>query len=181
MKARDLMIPASDCARVAEDRTIYDAVVMLEAWRQRSQSEYRPRLVLVYDKDFRIIGSVGHVDMLRALAAGRIAPSAAPPSGSGSPEAAESSSFAGQTAVWSEILTHLYEAAHRVRVKDAMVHYQGAQFIDEDAPMEEVLSRLLSGPYANLVLMSGNTTIGIVRLSDVFSKVCKEIRRSGMK
>ena len=36
MKAKDLMIQTSDCARVAEDRTIYDAVVLLEAWRQRN-------------------------------------------------------------------------------------------------------------------------------------------------
>jgi hypothetical protein len=181
MKARDLMMPASDCARVAEDRTIYDAVVMLEAWRQRAQSEYRPRLVLVYDKDFRIIGSVGHVDMLRALAAGRIDSSGADLTPSGSPEATPPPSLAGQTAVWGEVLTHLYMAAHRVRVKDAMHHYQEAEYIDENAPMEEALSRLLSGPYVNLVLMSGNATIGILRLSDVFSRVCKEIKRSGMK
>ncbi|NTW37821.1 MAG: hypothetical protein HGB17_17295 [Syntrophobacteraceae bacterium] len=78
-------------------------------------------------------------------------------------------------------MTHLSGAARRLRVKDAMHHYQEAEYIDENLPMEEVLDRLLSGPYINLVLMSGNATIGIVRLSDVFSRVCKEIKRSGMK
>jgi CBS domain containing-hemolysin-like protein len=83
--------------------------------------------------------------------------------------------------VWGEVLNHLYEAAHRVRVKDAMYHYHEAEYIDEDASMEEAISRLLSGPHLNLVVMSGNATVGIVRLSDVFSTVCKEIKRSGMK
>ena len=181
MKAKDLMIPASECARVAEDRTIYDAVVMLEAWRQRSQLEYRPRFVLVHDKDFRIVGGMEHANMLRALASGRIPASGAYPTTSGESEVVAPSSVAGQTVVWGEILTHLYAAAHRVQVKDAMYHYHEAQYIDESASMEEVISRLLSGPYVNLVLMSGTVTIGIVRMSDVFSRVCKEIKRSGMK
>ncbi|NLI34574.1 MAG: hypothetical protein GX422_17600, partial [Deltaproteobacteria bacterium] len=72
MEAKDLMISASDCARVAEDETVYDAVVMLEAWRQRSRSEYRPRVILVHDEDFRTIGGLRQVDMLRALSAGRV-------------------------------------------------------------------------------------------------------------
>ncbi len=175
MRARDLMIQASDCARVAEDRTIYDAVVMLEAWRERSHSEYRPRVVLVYDKDFRIIGSLRQVDMLRALASGRVSTSG------GSAASAASASSEEQTGGWGEVLTHLREASHRVRVKDAMYHYHEAEYIDESIPMEEALSRLLSGPYLNLVVMSGNATVGIVRLSDVFNTVCKEIKRSGLK
>ena len=181
MKARDLMIPASDCARVAEDRTIYDAVVMLEAWRRRCQSEYRPRLVLVYDKDFKIIGSAGHAGMLRAL-------SDAPADLSGEPSAASSSHdttlppFPPElTTAWGKVLTRLHTAAHYVRVKEAMVHYEETQYIEDDTPMEVVFRRLVSGPYESLVVVSGRATIGIVRLSDVFSKVCKEISRSGMK
>ena len=175
MKARDLMIQASDCARVAEDRTIYDAVVMLEAWRQRSQSEYRPRVVLVYDKDFRIIGNLRHVDMLQALASGRVSTSG------GSAASATPASSEEQTGGWGEVLTHLCEASHSIRVKDAMYHYHETEYIEENTPMEEVLDILLSGPYLNLVVRSGNATVGIVRLSDVFNTVCKEIKRSGLK
>jgi hypothetical protein len=181
MNARDLMIPASECARVTEDRTIYDAVVMLEAWRQRSQSEYRPRVVLVYDNDFRIIGSLRHIDLLRALASGRIVPAGTQGGAAVSTPAAPPASLAEQTKVWAEVLTHLHAAAHRVRVKEAMYHYQRQEYIDEHAPLEEVLSRLLSGPYLNLVVISATTTVGIVRLSDVFNLVCREIQRSGMK
>jgi Mg2+/Co2+ transporter CorB len=175
------MIPASDCARVAEDRTIHDAVIMLEAWRQRSQSAYRPRVVLVHDKDYRIIGSLRHVDMLRALASGRIVPAGTYLSAAVAREATTPSSFSEQAALWSEVLAHLQEAAQRIRVRDAMYHYQGAEYIDENASMEEVLSRLLSGPYLNLVVTSAGTTLGVVRLSDLFDTVCTEIKRSGMK
>lgn len=181
MKAKDLMIPASECARVAQDRTIYDAVVMLEASRQRSQLEYRPRFVLVHDKDFRIIGGMEHADMLRALASDLIPTCGTQITTSDSPGAEAPPSAAGQATVWGEILSHLYEIAHRVQVKDAMHLYHEAQYIDENAFLEEVVCRLLSGPYLNLVLMSGTVTIGIVRMSDVFNRLCKEIKRSGMK
>jgi len=90
-------------------------------------------------------------------------------------------SFPEPTTAWGKVLTRLHTAAHYVRVKEAMVHYEETQYIEDDTPMEVVFDRLLSGPYESLAVVSGGATIGIVRLSDVFSKVCKEIRRSGMK
>ena len=43
MKAKDLMIPLSECAQVAEDRSLQDAMIMLSAFRKRySRSDYSP-------------------------------------------------------------------------------------------------------------------------------------------
>lgn len=176
MKARDLMIPASECARVAEDRTIYDAVIMLEAWRNRSQSEYRPRLVLVFDKQFRIIGSLRQIDMLRALATTRQTNTNVATASAGS-----NAVPSGRNSANDDLLPELSMAAHHVRVKDAMYLYQEAQYIEEDASLEETLDRLVAGPYLSLIVTSGNKTVGLVRLSDIFSKACKEIKRSGKK
>lgn len=178
MKARDIMIPISDCPRVAEHRTLYDAVVMLEAWRQRHRElDYRLRVVLVYDANHRIIGHLRAIDFLRALSALR--PSSSEPNQAAEPSAA--TSFDKQAAHWADILAHLHEASHRVTVKDAMHRYRDVDFIDELAPLEEVLSRLLDGPCLDLVVTSENTATGIVRLSDVFSMVCRYIEKSGLK
>lgn len=177
MKARDIMIPISDCPRVAEHRTLYDAVVMLDAWRQRQRDlSYRLRVVLVYDQNHKIVGNLRAIDVLRALAsAGTLPPD--------QDQTAASSfrAFEKQAALWSDILTHLHEASHRVTVKEAMRRYRDVDFIDEQAPMEEVLSRLMDGPCLDLVVTSKETTIGIVRLSDVFSVVCRYIEKSGLK
>lgn len=180
MEAKDLMISVSECGNVAEDETVYDAVVMLEAWRQRSQSEYRPRVILVHDKDFRIIGGLRQVDMLRALSADGVV-SAASPVFAVPVKAVGTTSSPDVSADQRDLLKDLSEAAHRVRVRDAMHHYQEAEYIDEHASLEEALDRLLSGPYLNLVVTSANATIGIVRLSDVFDAVCKKIERSSLK
>jgi CBS domain-containing protein len=181
MEAKDLMISASDCARVAEDETVYDAVVMLEAWRQRSRSEYRPRVILVHDEDFRTIGGLRQVDMLRALSAGRVVSPGTSPALAGPVEATAPPSSPDASAGPRDILKDLSEAAHRVRVRDAMHHYHEEEYIDAHTSLEEVLDRLLSGPYLNLVVTSANTTIGIVRLSDVFEAVCNKIERSNLK
>jgi predicted transcriptional regulator len=167
MKVRDYMVPLSDCARVAEDRSLYDAVLMLEACRQRFEhSAYRPRVVLVHDPDFRIVGSLRQLDMLRALAPGR------------APAGLESAAPPANT--WVEVWADLNRTARSVRVKDVMHRYGEKEYVTEDFSMEEAMSRLVEGPYLNLVVTSGGASVGILRLSDVFSMACRDIQKSGM-
>ena len=172
MKARDLMIPISDCPRLAEDRNIYDAVVLLEAFRQRyDRWAYRPRGVLVHDADFMVIGHLRHADMLRALAAHGVPATGAMPAWSSIWEQAE---------VWKNVLNHLHSTARSVRVKEAMHVYSEMEYVDGDALLEEALARLMAGPYLNLVVRSQKTPLGILRQSDVFERLCRDIKLSGM-
>ena len=68
MKAKDLMIPLSECAQVAEDRSLQDAMTMLSAFRRRySRSDYSPRFVLVRDDQYHIVGVLRHFEILRGL------------------------------------------------------------------------------------------------------------------
>ncbi len=166
MKVKDYMVPLSDCARVAEDRSLYDAVLMLEACRQRFEhSDYRPRVVLVYDKDFKIIGSLRQLDMLRAIAPGR------------DPVGSESASTPKN---WGEVWANLNRSARSIRVKDVMYRYGEQEYVNEDSSMEEAMSRLVDGPYLNLVVTSNGESIGILRLSDIFAMACRDIKKSGM-
>jgi CBS-domain-containing membrane protein len=167
MKVKDYMVPLSDCARVAEDRSLYDAVLMLEACRQRFEhSDYRPRVVLVYDKDFKIVGNLRQLDMLRALAPGRT--SAGPESASTPPKD------------WGEVWVDLNRSARSIRVKDVMYRYGEQEYVADDSPMEEAMSRLVDGPYLNLVVTANGISVGILRLSDVFAMACRDIKKSGM-
>ena len=68
MKVRDLMVPVTDYPRVAEDRSIFDAFNILEAHRKRfARKEYRPRVVLVHDADFKLVGGLDHTSMMRTM------------------------------------------------------------------------------------------------------------------
>ena len=58
----------SDYPRVAEDRSVFDALNILEAHRKRfARKEYRPRVVLVHDADFNLVGGLDHTGMMRVL------------------------------------------------------------------------------------------------------------------
>jgi Mg2+/Co2+ transporter CorB len=181
MKVKDLMIPISECARVTEDRSVLDAIMMLEASRRRlDRLDYRMRVVLVYDEQFNIIGSLRHLDILRAFAPGGEPPGAKPESDT---EVAPDTSVSCSEDLpqWQRALAGMFEIARKLRVKDVMYRYSESEYIDEDAPLEEALCRLVTGPYLNLVVRSAAVTAGILRMSDVFATVWRAIQKSGLR
>jgi CBS-domain-containing membrane protein len=134
--------------------------------------EYRPRVVLVYDKHFRIVGSIRQMDMLRALMR------RGDEKGKG---AASSLTPEDKAAAWRDVLGSLYDVTRSTRVKDVMYRYSEPEYIDEAASLEEAIVRLVEGPYLNLVVTGEGTTNGILRMSDVFSLVCRDTKRAGMR
>ena len=168
MKVKDLMLPLSECPKVSGDRTIHEAMVMLEADRERfRKSDYRPRLLLVLDDQSRVIGSVRHAEMLRGLL-GASRPVAATEPGDQSPAAQISSSSKG--------IADLLSPDRNLTVK-AITHFPTEnEYMEEDAPLEEAVSRLIAGPYLNLFVKSGNEITGILRMSDLFQRLSEDIK-----
>lgn len=157
MRAGDLMIPISKCARIQKDRSIYDALLMLEATRQRSSLDYRPRVVFVHDSYMKVIGCIRPIEVINAL--GNVFPGKASLS-------------------WREMLNHIAGAMHEIPVQDVMYRFSDREYISEDTPIEEVFNRIISGSYfLHLVVTSGETTTGVIRLSDLFNLIWKEAKR----
>ncbi len=128
MNASSIMIPISDCPRVAEHRTIFDAVVMLEAWRRRShEADYRLRVVLVYDDNHMIVGNLRAHGILHALSLLKSDADKTDHPADHATEAYTSTVFDRESLLWTDILTHLHEASHRMTVKDAMYRYHEAE------------------------------------------------------
>ncbi len=68
MKVKDLMVPLDQYVCVSEEATITDAILALEEAQAKYGSRVYPyRAVLVCDKDNKVIGKVGHLDVLRSL------------------------------------------------------------------------------------------------------------------
>jgi len=166
MKVKNLMVPLSDCPRVAEDLSLADAVSVLEAWRQRVEArEYRLRVLLVHDAGHKITGTLRHQDMMRVFAPGK-----------------ENSSFFPTSAkgelTWNDLLATSLAIARQVQVGDVK-HIPGeAEYIDENAPLEEGFYRLLKYPSLHLMVRSGEGVTGILRMSDIFSLLCQEIQKA---
>jgi len=151
MKAKDLMIPLSDCAQVAGDRSLQDAMIMLNAFRQRlTNSTYAPRFVLVRDKRYRIVGVLRHLEILRGL---------------------------GQAAGPGPSLSNMIAVAPWVTAETAMTHYSEAEQIDADAPVEAAIERMLAGAFRHMLVVEDGNMIGILRLSEIFARVSRNLGR----
>jgi len=151
MKAKDLMIPLSDCAQVAGDRSLQDAMIMLNAFRQRlTNSTYAPRFVLVRDKRYRIVGVLRHLEILRGL---------------------------GQAAGPEPSLSKMIAVAPWVTAETAMTRYSEAEQIDADAPVEPAIERMLAGAFRHMLVVEDGNMIGILRLSEIFARVSRNLGR----
>jgi CBS domain-containing protein len=168
MKVKDLMMPLSECPKVSGDQSLSEAIFKLEADRERlRQSDYRPRFLLVLDEHSRVIGSVRHADMLRGLLGG-------------SPPAVDSEpgdpSYAAQISSGRKGVTGLFSTDSHLKVK-AVTHFPTEnEYLEEDAPVKEAACRLIAGPYLNLFVRSGNEITGILRMSDLFQRLCEDLK-----
>ncbi len=67
-RVKELMVPLSEYATVPKGSTLFDAVLALEkAQEEFDHTKYKHRGVLILDKDKRVIGKLGQLDVLRAL------------------------------------------------------------------------------------------------------------------
>jgi predicted transcriptional regulator len=151
MKVKELMVPVSDYPRVAEDRSIFDALNILDAHRKRfARKEYRPRVVLVHDAGFNLVGGLDHTSMMRVLGG-------------------------AQKAAWDKVFAGPGEAARGAQVKDAMTRYGKEDHIEESASLAEAMPKLIHSKLHNLVVTAQGTTVGILRMSDTFNLVMNGI------
>jgi hypothetical protein len=166
MKVKNLMVPLSECPRASEDLSLAEAISVLETWRHRVEArEYRLRVLLVHDAGQKITGTLRHQDMMRFFAPGKENRSFFPASDKELP-------------TWNDLLAASLTIARQVRVGDVK-HIPGeAEFIDENAPLEEGFYRLLKYPSLHLMVRSGKEVTGILRLSDIFSLLCQEIQKA---
>lgn len=153
MNTRDVMIQISDCAQISKEHSLQAAIIMLSAVRRRLRdTEFRPRFVLVHDDHYQIVGVIRESEILSALAKG-----------------------AKKTPV---TLTEMIATAPRISAGNAMVPYGQAGSIEAEAPVEEAIEKMLNGPFRHLLVQDGGTTVGIIRLSEIFAMVTKNVFRA---
>ena len=131
MQVKELMIPLTDCAKIPEDRNLFDAIMMLEASRQRlDKLDYRPRLVLVDDRELRIVGSLRHFDVMNGLISRERSGAGKAPMG----ELIQSCRKA---------LGEIFHAARVHQNKNIMYTYSQEEYVSEEASLEEGICKLV--------------------------------------
>ena len=178
-KAKDLMVPLEEYAKVSQDATLYDAVLSLEKALEeidRSRYLYLHRAILVYNEDKRIIGKIGHIDILRALEPKYFE--------MGEPRSLSKAGFSPsflksmleQYSLLIEPFNDICRKAAAMKVKDFMYTPSEGEYLEENASMREAIHHLVMGRHQSLLVTRGKDIVGILRLSDVFKEVFQTIR-----
>lgn len=179
---KDLMVALAEYPTVAEDATLYQAVVALEnAQSQFSPDRYPHRAVLVYDKNKKIVGKVGQLDVLKAL----------------EPKYFEMRERQGMTGLGFSkqfmksmlenfrlldgAMENLCRKAGETMVSKIMVRPTEGECVEVDASLNEAIHLLVMGQHQSLLVTDhDNDIIGILRLTDIFTTVCQAMHTCGL-
>lgn len=175
---KDLMIPVESYTSVPLDASLYEAVVTLEkSQNSLDPLRYRHRAVFVLDRNGSVIGKMNMKNILSALK---------PDSSNKESEEVLSrlgyspdliQSLTEKNILWIDPLQIACDRVRQMAVIDVVEPPRERELIDEEATLREALHKLLVYPlYSLLVVRDEFEIIGILRLSDVFATICREIR-----
>jgi CBS domain-containing protein len=182
IKVKDLMVPLGEYVCISEDATLFEAVIALEEARKKyaaekaDKSSYAHRAVLICDKTNRVIGKLGHLDVLRSLE----------PKYSEVGDLKKVSGF-GLSAEFMKVMMEKYELwkapledlchkAADVKVGSIVASPLEGETIDVDASLNQAVHQLILGHHQSLLVTSKGDVVGILRLADVFDEVGRRIK-----
>lgn len=181
IKVKELMVPLAEYATVSEDASLSEAVQALEAAQRNVEAgRERHRAVLVIDGGGRVVGKLAQVDVLRGLE----------PRYEEVEKLTETSRFGfspdflksmlDQYGLWRKPLDQICRKASEIRVKAIMVTPGEGEYIQDEATLDEAIHQIVMGRHQSLLVRRGGDIVGILRLSDVFQKICEMIRACGL-
>ncbi len=170
---KDLMVPLGDYATVSQEATLGDAVAALEAAQNRVEADREKfRAVLVLDRQGRVVGKLDQWSVLWALEPrykqmGDLKDT----SRFGfSPEFLRS--MVDYYELWRKPLEGLCAKAAKTQVKDIMLKPTEGEQVEADATLDTAIHLLVMGRHQSLLVRRGGDVVGILRLSDVFKRIC---------
>jgi CBS domain-containing protein len=174
---KELMVPLEAYATVPQESTLREAVFALEKSQMTLHpSRHKHRAILVLDEKGKVVSKITMKNMLVALE-----PSYGKVDGMG---VLERSGFSPDlirdmledNALWAEPLQFFHERAASLKVKDFIQAPSEDEYIDENATLSEATHRLVLYPFLSLLVTRNGEVVGILRLSDLFTKICEIIK-----
>ncbi len=176
---KELMVPLEDYVTISEEATLFEAVSALEKARDeidRTRYQDLHRAVLVSDKDNRIVGKIGMLDMLKALEPRYRE--------LGDPGRLSRAGFSVQflqsmldhASLWSSPLKDLCSKAATLKVKNFLNAPTEGEYVEESAGLDEAIHQLLMGHHQSLLVTKDKNIVGILRVCDVFLEVSKTMK-----
>ena len=174
IRVKDLMVPLSEYSSISADASLYQAIRILEeAHREYDQKRYKYRVILVHDKNNKIVGLLSDLEALRGLepAYREIGDVRSIALSGFSAEFLKT--MAENYQLWQEPLGDICGKAVRIKVRDIEYSPLEGNCIEQDATLNEAIHRLIIGYHQNLLVVTGEEKeiIGVLRLYDVFKQI----------
>ena len=174
---KELMLPLEAYATVSREATLRDAVLALEkAQMALDPSRHKHRAVLVLDENGKVVSKITMKHILIALEPnyGKVEGTGVLERSGYSPDLIRS--MLENNALWTEPLQFFRERATKLKVGDLIHAPSEDEYIDENATLGEAIHQMIVNPYISLLVTSGDEVLGILRLSDVFTKISDVIK-----
>ncbi|MFC1611026.1 CBS domain-containing protein [Myxococcota bacterium] len=175
-RVRDIMLSLSEYGVVEQDATLLDALHALEDAQARlPEGRYPHRAVLVRNAHGAIIGKLGHLAFLRALSPWRKSVEAEAVFERALMSDDMRASSMEALSLLTDDLINVCESARNVTVGQACVPTTAS--IDEKAPLVEAITVFVDNRTLSLLVRRGWETVGVLRLSDLFDEIARQVRR----
>jgi CBS domain-containing protein len=182
IKVKEIMVPLSEYATVSEEATLYEAIIALdEAQAKHVKSPYSHKAILVFNRENKIVGKIGQVDVLRALEPkyGKIIDSGALSRFGYTNHFLKS--LVDQYQLWDKPFNDICKKAGKLKVSAFMVTPTEGEYISEESSLDEAIHMLVMGNHQSLLVKKENEITGILRLVDLFHKVSETIKLCELK
>ncbi|HBN26087.1 MAG TPA: hypothetical protein DD405_01295 [Desulfobacteraceae bacterium] len=77
--------------------------------------------------------------------------------------------------LWNKPLDEICRKSARIKVSQFMYTLTEEEYVDQDASLNEAVHKLIIGSHQSLLVTKEKDIIGLLRLKDVFEKVCSRI------
>ena len=176
---KELMVPLSEYATVAEDATLYDAVLALEDAQENFEDKhtrYRHRAILMLNKDGQVVGKLSQLDVLKALEPKYQEKIQGQESHRLGISKAFMKSVFEDYKLFTNPLDDICRKAGEQPVKIFMHAPSEGEYVSEDEPLEAAIHQLVMGQHQSLLVTRDEKIVGILRLTDVFAEVFHKMK-----
>jgi len=177
IKVKELMVPLKGYATVPREATLREAVLALEkAQMTLDPSQHKHRAILVLDESGKVVSKITMKNILVALEPnyGKVEGMDVLERSGFSPDLIKDMLEA--CVLWAEPAQYFCERAAKLKVSDFIQAPAEGEYIDDNASLGEAIHQLVVSPFHSLLVSSGDEVVGILRLSDVFTKICDIIK-----
>jgi CBS domain-containing protein len=176
-KVKELMVPIAEYATVFEDATLNEAILALEAAQKNVEmGRERHRAILVLDKDRRVVGKLTQWDVSAGIEPKYLAMKNITDTSRFGFSPGYLRSMMAEYGLWRKPLEDLCRKASEIHIKDIMSKPTPREYIDADASLDEAIHLLVMGRHQSLIVKSGDSISGILRMSDVFKAICDKVK-----